>query len=91
MKNNFDAKKIPRKIAQATKNAGLKTLWKASSDVWSIIAQTQNTNTSLILFQKQVHQMNLWTRRMQISNPAEVFLWKVKRLFASNARTVFGV
>ena len=73
MKNIFVAKQIPRKVAQATKSAGLKTVKKISLDVRISTAQTQKTNTGLLHFQKQVHQTNLWTCRMQIGHPAEVF------------------
>ena len=54
-------------------SAGLKTVKKISLDVRISTAQTQKTNTGLLHFQKQVHQTNLWTCRMQIGHPAEVF------------------
>ena len=76
MKNNFGAKRFPQKTAQASKSADLQPVKVILSNDQLFTAQTQKTNTSLLHFQKTVHQMNLWTRRMQISNPPEVFFEK---------------
>ena len=79
MKNNFDAKKFLGKLLRPRKVQVWKQFKKNSLDV---IAQTQKTKTSLLHFQKQVLQMNRWTCRMQIGDPAEVFLWEIQRRFS---------
>ena len=62
MKNNFGAERFPQKTAQASESAGLQPVNEFLSNDQLFTAQTQKTNTSLLHFQKTVHQMNLWTR-----------------------------
>ena len=77
MKKNFGAERLPQKTAQASESAVLQPVKEFLLRDQLFTAQTQKTNTSLLHFQKTVHQMNFWTRGMQISNTAEVFCVKL--------------